>query len=417
MALVSYNGIRLPYPLHSQFRSQSVYDESGTDRTYTQIYANVQCLINTDMISVISDELSSTADIIQIMRVVRFKLMQQRKALSVMIGSRDLVPNAAGVVGTVDAKNGPQVKNVTINQLTDKSFIVNFEVEGNYWENYRSQSGAELGVNRKGNTVISNRWSDSQEIDAGKYTRRVREGKVVIRSDNAEGLTADQIRSDFAVFGITDGFVRKRASYRVHPDGLSMTYTLEDQEVWLMPPPPAYEANGYYTESTTLNGGLRWGEVQLTLKGAKDVPKAELIRVALVTMMQKLQFANSVVNRGADQNGKLRIRMNPLGILSSSYIRTSLWENDVTVSARFMFDPNGRQSIEGVGTVDTRTIALPPQTSIGVSRPSFTDRGTCGLVLRAAIYFDPSLQQKINGTIGNMSPGLMPGRAGVTKET
>lgn len=419
MSYVTYNGVALPYPLHSSFSMDTVYDDSGTDWMYTKISAMVQCLISADYISVVDPNMTAGIDVIQMGRVIRAKLLQPRRKLSISIGTRNLVPQEADVTGTVDARNGPTPRSCTITQMTDLSFLVTFHVEANYWENYPSQAAAEGGINRKGNTVISNRWSDSQEIDAGKYSHRIREGKVVIRSDNAEGLTVDDIRQDFAVFGLADGFVRKRASFRIHPDGLSMTYRLDDQEPWIMPPPPAYEADGYYTESTTNNGALRWGECQVTLKGAKDVPKGELLRRALVVMMDKLETANSNVVVARGQRGEVRkVRIfHPLGILASSIIRTALYENNVTVSARFMLDPNGKVSIQGVGTIDANTLASKPFGSEGAPAPSFTTRGTAGLALKAAQYFIPSLQQKIDQTKGMLSEGTKVGTAGVNKET
>lgn len=420
MAKVSYNGINLPYPLHSNFSMESVYDESGTDRIYTKIAATVQCLVNTDYASSCGLTLDSTSNVVQMMRMMRNKLMQPRKRLSVWVGNRDLVPNRAMVPGDVDAKNGPQVKSCVISQFDDYSFLVSFSVEGNYWENFTNDRAAELDINKPGNTVLSCRWSDSIEMDQSMYSRRIREGTYVIRSDNAGGLTVDGVRESFAMFGLVAGFQRTRANYRVHPDGLKMSFTLEDVEKYFMPPKPAYEADGTYTESTTNNGAHRWAECNVRLRAPKDASKVELIRTALTVMMTKLRQANSVINTASrDGQNFTLFRVQPFNILSSSVIRTQLYDNSCEVSARFMMSPNGRTVINGVSTIDWRTIAYSPAGSPPNSPPpAYYARGTAGLVLRAAAYFDPSLANlSILQTQGNLGPGLTRvGQAGVEKE-
>ena len=430
MSKVSYNGINLPYPLHSEFRMESLYDESGTDRTYLKIAATVQCLISIDMRETIGISISDGINVVGMMKAMRNKLNQQRRTLAIEVGGRDLVPvPQAGAAGTVDAKNGPQVKSCIINQFTDQSFLVTFSVEAHYWENYSNDRAAELGVNRAGNVVISNRWTDSQSIDQCRFSTRTREGKVTIRSDNISGDRVDEVRNDFAVFGLTPGFVRKSANYRVHPDGLSMTYTLVDEEQYLMPTAPAYEASGTYSESTTNNGAVRWGECTVRLKGTKTTPKIDLLSTALVVMMRKLAQANSYiktfregvdpkfVEAGLREPPRTYRFYRPFTLLSSSMIRTALYENSVEVTARFMMSPNAKRRIFGVPTIDLNPLVMPPAGD-SPEPPQFGSRGTAGLVLRAAAYYDPSLRNvKIQQDTGNMGPGLLKvGEAGVVKE-
>lgn len=79
--------------------------------------------------------------------------------------------------------------------------------------------------------------------------------------------------------------------------------------------------------------------------------------------------------------------------------------------------PNGRTVTLGVPTVDLKSLALRPAISTD-EPPQFGSRGTAGLVLRAAAYYDPSLRNvKIQMDSGNMGPGLLKvGEAGVIKE-
>jgi hypothetical protein len=48
MSLVTYNGVVLPYPMHSQFSQEAVKDESGTDWMYLKFDIAVQCVVSSD---------------------------------------------------------------------------------------------------------------------------------------------------------------------------------------------------------------------------------------------------------------------------------------------------------------------------------------------------------------------------------
>src|SRR5690606_15107838 len=107
------------------------------------------------------------------------------------------------------------------------------------------------------------------EIDDRNYSRRTREGKYRIRSDNFQGQIADQFRRDLAVVSIPNGFLRKSAKYTQTPDGLGLEYHIVDEEVYKPPPAPAFKAQGSYTEEVTRGGVNRYCEVNVRLEGDK----------------------------------------------------------------------------------------------------------------------------------------------------
>ena len=412
MSIVRYNGISLTYPLHSAFSMETVFDPSGTDLMYTKIDATVQCLINRDFFSTIDSSLLSgvnpKGDLAGSMRWIRFKLMQARKDLTISVGGTNLIPprqtKDAGGGRTVDARNGPQPQSCVITKMSDNSFLVTYRIIGHYWENFSDADGAIGGLNRDGNIVISCRWSETQEIDQRNFSVRRRDGTFVIRSDNVSKAIADDVRGLFAVVGIAPGFVRKSARYTIQPDGLAMAFSIEDQEVYLMPPFPAFEADGYYSESSTTNGANRQGECYVQLKGTLGAnagvdSKDRLLEIALVVMIRKLKQVNAT---GGD--GQLLSQR----VLLSSTIRTSLYDNIVECRALIWFGPIGRKKTFGFNAVNLSAVVSPPTGSdpATAKAPAVSDRGAADLLIQAAAYFDPSLEnQKLNKDLGQLFPG------------
>lgn len=293
MSIVTYNGITLPYPLHSDFRMETIYDDSGTDRVYTKIDATVQCIINQAYFSQISSAIDPAfgANIAQATKWIRYQLLQPRKGFSVKVGGQELLPARQSKNQgdrTVDAKNGPQPQSCVLTKLSDNTFLMTFKIIAHYGEAYANVESAINGTGKDGNPIINCRWSETQEIDQEGYSKRTRDGTMILRSDNAERQTIDIFREQFAVVGIPIGFVRKVASYTVDKSGLGMSFHLEDQEVYLMPPFPAYTARGWYHETTSRMGANRFGECQVELTGSKTSDKALLLEVAYIIVSKKL---------------------------------------------------------------------------------------------------------------------------------
>jgi hypothetical protein len=392
---------------------ETVFDESGTDAVYTKIDLTVQVLINKAFFTMMG--LQTTDALADGMRYIRYKLLQPRKALSVKVGDKDLVPGQQikNQNRTVDAKNGPQTK-CTITELTENSFLVTFQAIGHYWENYNNNvATATAGRNQDGNSVISCRWSESQEIDARNFSKRIRDGVYIIRSDNTDRRNSGfpDFLSGLAVCGINPGFVRKVARYTVQPDGLAVRFYLEDQEVYLMPPLPAFEAQGYYSETTQQNGATRYGECWVKLYGNKGDTAGEdskdvLLTTALLVMIKKLKQVNT------GDKGSIIAAPAPLRdrVLISSLIKTELYDNVVEVRAVYQLGPYARKRAGGVDSIDfTGLLNYPFGSEPGTPRPATSDRGSSRLLLQAAAYFDPSLRQELSKPSGQFNVGAQVG--------
>ena len=432
MSIVSYNGITLPYPLHSSFEMSTGYDESNTDWVYTNLNISVQCLINKAFFSIISTQLDPAlgADIAQGIRYIRSKLLQPRKTLSVKVGGQDLVPsrqNKEAGGRTVDARNGPQPVSCTLTKLNDNTFLMTYTIKASYWENYGNAEDAVGGNNKAGNPVISCRWSETQEIDQKGFSRRIRDGLMVIRSDEVERKSIDNFRADFAVVGIPFGFVRKSAHYTVDKSGLGLQFHLEDEEVYLFPPFPAYTARGQYVETTTRMGANRYGEITVELEGSKTSDKARLLEVAYIIALTKLA---SIPPGQVQKLGDLELAVIPgqgLGVLvlrrqnagqepvpvvyEQGIATTQLYENSVRVTMRIMLGPPLAAGLFEVP--DPIPITSPPAGSEpGVGQaPQMTAYGNpdVDFIIKTAAHFDPSLQQKLDQGTGQLNQGEVPG--------
>jgi len=408
MSVVTYNGVTLPYASATDFRQEAVYEDSGTDRIYTKFDIRVRCLINADVLTMLAPDLivggnPQTDNAATIMKAVRARLMRPRKRLQFNFNGFNLIPYTQDdQAGTVDAKNGPQPMSCEIVSLQDVSFLLSYHVVAHYWENNRinplDNDPARVVENRVGNNVLSNRWSETVEIDDCQYTKRIRDGKFIIRSDNDAGRIADTFRSQFAVLSVPVGFLRTAAKYTQSPDGLAIQYHIEDTEVFLTPPPPAFAAEGEYILNTAKKSAHLWHEVRVKLKGSKNTIKSRLISAAIGVAVNKLGTVGANLATGT-------------ALLDASNITVGLYNNDVEVRLRTMAVPApedlGLSRFLGIWGLPLKKIAVTPNSDpVEPATPGYADRGTAGLLLRAASYFDPSLTNIVLGESSSTGDNL-----------
>lgn len=425
MALVTYNGVKLPYALSESFEQASDYDESQTDRLYTKIDYSAQFLINTNYISAIDGTVAAATSPANIMKGIRQKLLTHRKSLSVTMNGVELVPSAqGGNQGTVDAKNGPLPQYCNIQAMTDSLFLVNYRIIAHYWEN---NTPADPQSNAQGDNVIYNRWSENVEIDERNRNKRTRSGKITIRSDNLEGFTPDDKRSDNrklrCTLSLIQGFRRLSAQYGITPDGLTLTYNFVDQEEYLMPPDPAFKARGKYIETSTKDGGWRMGVCEVTLEGEKPIQnlqgidmgsKNTLLEIAAGICINKLRAEGIAM-----LNGKI-------AKLERVVVEDDLYDNIVSIRVEALMEANipGVRVVNGA-RMQTNPLAYRlPLRSLDVQRllslpsgatqvpPAHRTAGTGGYLLQAAAYYNPNLVKTLLGNDGQLSTGKQPGTAG-----
>lgn len=413
MAFVEYNGIALPYPDITSFSQDAVYDDSHTDRILTQTTLGVQFLVNTNYTSLLAPDLApggvpATSSPVDIMNRIRDRLLAPRRQLIIQFNSKNLVPPSQdGLLGTVDADNGPQPNSCSYLQVTSNLFLMSFSITARHWQN-PNPNGVNTN-NKPGSPVLNNRWTETVSIDDCNYATRTRAGKFIIRSDNAQGWVASQAMSQMCVVAVPSGFLRQSSSYTVDPSGLAISYNVTDKEVYLMPPAPAHKASGEFTVFTTNNGHQRFCRCRVALEGMKTTPKAQLIRTAVIIAATKCFMAKAM---GDDEKGYTN--------LTNFHIKTDLYDNSVEVYLETMAKAftlaEGGGRVAGVAGLEYKTIATAPfYSEPGAPTPSYYLRGSSSIPLVAAAYYDPNLAgAKMNGV--QLNTGLVPGQAGVKPE-
>lgn len=411
MSLLTYNSVTIPYVYTTRFHQRPVYDDMGNvDWMTTRFDIAVQGVVNYNYLRLMNSDAVGIIDQnpAAVMKAVREKLLTPRKTLSFKFNNYELIPQVQrGTNGSCDAVNGPQPQDCQILQLTNETFLILYRITAQYREKTQINDNGTI-TNERGSDVLTNRWSETVEIDGANFTKaKVREGKFVIRSDNAANKTPDQFRSNFAVVSVPQGFLRRQSRYTVSPDGLALQYRVVDEEVYKMPPNPAFEAKGNYVETSTKNGAWRVGEAKISLKGSKDTPQFELIRTAVALCAKKLEI-NGALGKGKDgADGQAGDVSNGFGMLMACVADIDMFDNVVHITmtsvmgARNLGNNSGR--LNGVAHLTsmklmTKVPLVDPMPGLDeiAGTPNYKVRGTASILLQAAAYFDPNLSTSRN---------------------
>lgn len=409
MSVLAYNNVALPFCHSEDFRLEAVRDDlSQTDRIVTKYDIRVQTTIFADALDMIAP-LYMSQGITQpaaILAIVQESLMQDRKQLSFKFNDYEFVPQPAGVSGYVDALNGPKPQSCQIMRMDEGVWLLTYHIIAHYVVKYSFDvvSGRVTATNLPGNVVLFNRWTERADLDNCQYTTRTRSGKFMIRSDNNNGLMPDEVRGQLAVVSVPTGFVRDRSNYTVSPDGLGMTYEVVDREVYRMPPYPAFEADGEYEEDTARGDGKKTARCRVRLRAPKGTNHWDLMRRAVAVCVGKISTTAGVGNFL-----RLGEPLGGTGVLTFARVKSWLYDNQVEVSIGVLLaDINLR--IQGV-CLTTNNLNVVPN-SDGTNPPiPYKDRGSANLLLLAASYYDPLLNEQLRArsTTGNQNLDTPPG--------
>lgn len=285
--MVEYNGVTFWNCLTKQFRQEIVLDDSGTDPLYSKFTIRVAGYVHGDAVSTtvvgpvfVNAGLSHTA--------IRRLLGEVRGAFRMTVGAT----NSTGVGGTVilealpagvvppklaDLDNGPRCKSFEIMNIAGNHV---FRVEAEF-EIARLECGTAAGAD---SNVLSNRWSCADSINENFYTTRTYTGRLRLATGHG---TSPQAFRGIVVPPIQPGLRRKQMEFSATADGLSLDYTIVDEEVAFAAPEPATDWNYMYSE-TTGDGMIATGEAAVTLRGDRDCNKKVLIRLAAAFLEAKL---------------------------------------------------------------------------------------------------------------------------------
>lgn len=429
MSAITYGSgaeqVTLPYANITRFAQTARYDDSNTDWYCTDFDIQATAVINFNSLNLSAPDLivnsaPATSNPAAIMSVIRSRLLKPRQTLSVKFNGVELIPQAT-TAGTVDVQNGPRPQSCEYLDMSAETFMLMYHIQASYWEkNTVNASGSPIVTNRAGDDVLYNRWQETVDINNADYSTRTRDGKFIIRSDNKDGFIADQLRSQMAAVSVPPGFLRESSRYTVDPSGLAIQYTVVDREVFKTPPSPAFRASGDFTERCGKFGATRTMECRCSLEGSKNSDNSALIRTAVFVCYGKIK------ERVRNQIGVGVIADDTAIVVDDAYVRQNLYENSVEAYIR-AYAPANIERVSAIAAFAGITNHTPG--SSVQEMPAYLLRGTAGLLLQAAAYYDPSLAASplLTGQVtstdnplvskgGTQMAGRQPGQAGKNPE-
>lgn len=435
MSLITYNTVTLPYASTTQFLQEAVYDDIGhTDHVLNKFTITVQSLVNANYVAALAPSLlnaqgsPSVQNPAEVMFAIRSLLLSPRKSLTYVDNGFSVLPLiTTGNQGTVDAKNGPLPQSCNIVQVTATTFVITYTIITHRWENNLvPTNGVVNNTNQASNPILSNRWTESVLIDASLYSTRTRHGRFMIRTDNIQGLTPDEFRQQMASIAVPTGFLRQESRFEIMADGSQLDYTIVDKEVFRIPPPPAFEAHGIYTEfAPGLGAIMKFARCHVHLRGRKpnslggtldNQYSAAIVNAAMGECYSRLRVAGiEIANRAQPDQTNAVIKAN--SVLTNIEVHVGIYDNtcDCTMEVRRQTDNQGfgfnpfRMGADGIST----------STGVGPSNtpaPKYQLTGSARLVLQAAAYFDANAVQATivtrnalaNSNDGSSIPALAP---------
>ena len=383
MSVLTYNDITLPYASSVSFSQSEESEESGTDRLYTKYEIEVLATLNYRYARAVAKTLFAGVFVEQenaatLMYLIRNKLMERRKKLSYKFNGFELIPEVEGRAGVgADAMNGPIPQHCDLTRLDNETFLLQYKVIARYCE----LPNLTTLKNKEYPAVIYNRWTETVDIDDCNYTIRTRDGKIKIRSDNPKAITPDQFRSQCCVCSVPEGFLRKSSKYTLSSDGLSLAYTIVDQEYFKAPPDPAFKAEGFYAETSNILGcNMKYGTVRVKLKGDKLTSQTKLLDTAIAACSSKLKIIGAPLNiQGAGRGQPVNMS-----------VKSDMYNNEVDVSVTALI-PVGTARIHGMAGLTSRMTQTPFSDETEPFAPSYQAYGTASILLQSAALFDPSL--------------------------
>jgi len=391
MATLTYNGITFgPSDWYTlSFSQEAIYDTSGTDLMYVKFDISGQALLATPLRPTAGDAVPATT-LTKIRTVKDF--MQPRKTLSFKLGTTEVIPTTS----TVDAKNGPLPQYINVIEVTDAALMCNFRIIAHFAEN---SPNSEAGV------IVSHRWTDRVEIDKSFYSRRTRQGKVVVSLSafNSSKARIEDLRESLITTSIQKGFTRERSMYVRSENGLEMSYEIVDLEQFRLPPAPASDADGYFAATTQRMGSPgRQAMCSVTLRGPKkqEANPLVLMKLAIAIAYQKLRANGGFFPNKAD-------------------FKEALYRNEVSTTLSGFIKPEGNLEKFMSLAASCKGIGIDPVGSDGgiqTASPDPGTRGTAGILLQAAAFHDPTLAQTLNKATNTVVPaggaspvGMTPG--------
>lgn len=294
---ITYNGVTIKNVLTEEISQEVVLDSSGVNPIYVRVHASFVGIVHmvspgyTNKIGLQGQLYAAT--LADSHNLFIDNLMQPGRNFQMLVGGASFfdvmpgyvrpglpIPQEGNSIRRRDVNHGP-LTSVRILEITSANTMkIHFTITMHL--PYTDAGGQVPGG------AISFRFWISEDIDCDDWTtERTYHGTLRVRHLGHNVLT--ELRNNFTMPPLVEGFVRKRISLSQRPNGLELDFTITDKEVWATPPFPAASWEGHQTLFTPRPGGFLLGsEVFVRLNGDKDTPKLGLLQLAQKIIDTKL---------------------------------------------------------------------------------------------------------------------------------
>lgn len=399
----TYNGITLALT-KSNVSSEPIYSADGVDYLYTKYTININAIFNPQQTAYSGNPPVATPGTLppDTYNAVRHALSQQRQNLTFSSFTHNIISTTG-----VDANNGPTPKHLAINRFDGcQTYHVTYTIEVNLLE----------CPNGSTDPLISNRYSQSHDIDREFYTTINTRGIAYFRTDilNQAGTIADTFRNRLLPL-LPYGYQRTNVDFRINTAGNIIEYDVRDVQ-------KPYDlgdtsATGSGTFVTNADG---FYTVQSISAGPEGMPGGQV----MATMNVKLWAARQGNNWTLTQlcfaviGNRLPLGDIGQGWIANFSISQSLVERfaDVTISMKLNANPGAAAPV--IGGANFFGLKVPDANvfgSFGGVNPSPPyDQGTRGdakLLMLSSLLRDACSTPQVAGvgTYGGTSPSVNSG--------
>jgi len=372
-ASLFYQGVELRNVRTLRFEQRSRYDSSGTDLLHHTFTIRVEGVVHAgDAAHLGAAAPSPAATAAGAVAAIRTALMQPRGALVYQVNEEIVLQaDATKTSAHRDVNNGPLPRFFDIRQIAaGRLFRVEFEIEVALAEPGPSSGNAPSGVARSGD-VLSHRWTFEETRDEDFFATREWKGRLRVAHADCNPHHYRRL----TLPPLSAGYRRQRMQFVAAADGLTLDYTITDQQQHAAPPAPATDWEATYSEATGNEGGHGFAEVKVRLSGPPNARKRDLAAACAAVVEARL----GDLRRSLGQSGNAHLK--------SATIIEHLHSNDVEMQVRVLRAASGARFLNNPTKKLGRPLAIsgydPQQALLPTAYDASTPAGAFAMYLQS----------------------------------
>ena len=286
-----YNGVEFIYPL-TKYSASPEKDQSGTDQTLTAIRIEVDTILNIQQLPGTATDYDAGG----VFARIRHLLTAPRRPIYCDLTSLPGAVAGAGQAFIINLPDGrddaggpwPDPNAFSVRYVTEKTFLV-------HWVCTVKLRDCSVFPDLAANP-LSLRWEDSLTFDEEWTATYKRSGTLILSSRSIE--TMDFWRRKNLAPVVAPGFRRVGARYVRSRDGLRCDFEFTDKQLRFAPPFPGTKLRIRQSESLPLVGGMRLGQVDVSMRGVQNASPVDIERWTATIAFSRMWAANPLSSQG-----------------------------------------------------------------------------------------------------------------------